>query len=268
MLRYLLFFGLLLFATSLGAQTTTQEDLNLESVFEGTTGTFVLYNVGGDNYKVYNADRASQAFSVHSTSKIVWSIIGLEEGLIANDAAVMKWDKDKYLPEKFWPEGWSQDQTVVSALKYSVNWYYFELMPLMTPEMVEQYLNRLDYQPGFQVEKLHYFGLTYQIEKSAMEQIAFLRQLYTNAFNLSPSTVSSIKKGMLQEQNDDYTLYYKTGAGEIRHGNCIGWVIGFVEKGDELYYFAMNIEDKDFKSILGKRIVITKEVLKELGVSE
>ena len=207
-------------------------ELKLDSIFNGNKGTFVLYDYHKDNYKIYNPDRAKQRFPVHSTSKILWSIIGLEENLIAKETDIVKWDSLKYPRKEFWLTNWNQDQTIVTALKYSVNWYYFELLEMMTPEMVEKYLNSLDYQKGLDVEKVHYYGLTLLFEKSSIEQITFLRNLYTNQFNIAETTVDIIKKGLVKEKNENYTLYYKTGLGKAKNDSNIGWVIGFIEKGE------------------------------------
>lgn len=219
--------------------------LSLDSVFQENAGTFVLYDLQDKSYQVYNQERAKQQFAVHSTSKILWSIIGLEENLIANDTDIVKWDSVKYPPRPGYPDGFFQDQTIVTALKYSVNWYYFELLKLMTPEMIMNYLNELDYQKEYQVEKVHYFGLTFTIKKSAYEQIDFLKALYRNEYNLSSKTVDIIKKGMLYKSTPDIIICTKTGLGPIANDNGIGWLIGWVEKGEEIYFFALNVEDED-----------------------
>jgi beta-lactamase class D len=111
-------------------------------------------------------------------------VIGSKENLIENETDIVKWDNIKYPRKEFWPDGFAQDQTIVFALRNSVNWYYFELLGLMTPEVIEKYLNRMDYQKRFSVERIHYFGLTFNIRKSAFEQIDFLKRLYENKYGL------------------------------------------------------------------------------------
>jgi len=228
-----------------GQQNIKYAALDLDSIFKENQGTFVLYKMNTDQYMIYNYSRAATEYAVHSTSKIFWSIIGLEEGLIKNEEELIRWDSIKYPRMGNWPGGWAADQTVFTALKKSVNWYYFELLSLMTPELIEKYLNKLDYKQGFQVEKVHYFGLTYNIKKSALEQIDFLKRIYTNELKISDKTLATIKKGMLYQKTDQYTMYSRTGLGPIENGNGIGWFIGFIEKGNEVYYFALNVEDED-----------------------
>ncbi len=241
--RNIILLGLLLVSTLIyGQENANYTELQLDSIFGENDGTFVMYDLLNDRYQIYNIDRAKQKFAVHSTSKIVWSIIGLEEDIIKNDADIVKWDSIKYPRGEFWPAGFAQDQTIVSALRYSVNWYYFELMRLMTPEMIEKYLDNLDYQKGFDVEQVHYFGLTFNIRKSALDQIDFLKGLYQNNYGLKPNTIDIIKKGLTYEKNNDYVLCAKTGTGPIINGNGLGWLIGYVERDSKTYFFAFNVE--------------------------
>lgn len=265
MIKNITLFGFLLLTKLIYGQVDIDySEITLDSIFNGNEGTFVLYDKHKDNYQIYNPERAKQKFSVHSTSKILWSIIGLEENLISNETDIVKWDTLKYPRKDYWLTKWDQDQTIVTALKYSVNWYYEELLDLMTPEIVEKYLDSLDYQKGFDVERVHYYGLTLLMEKSSIQQITFLRNLYTNQFNISESTVNIVKKGLVQEKNENYTLYYKTGLGRTKNNSNIGWVIGFIEKGGNLFYFAMNVENDNMKVAGEKRLEITYKILKQL----
>lgn len=247
MIKNMLVFGLILVSSMMYGQNNNNNysELKLDSIFGENLGTFVLYDLQSDKYQIYNQERANQKFAVHSTSKILWSIIGLEEELIANETDIVKWDSIKYPRREMWPTGFAQDQTIVSALKNSVNWYYLELLGLMTPEMIEKYLNALNYQTGFDVERIHYFGLTFNIRKSAFEQIDFLKGLYQEKLGLKAETYSIIKKGMTFEKTKDYVLYAKTGTGPIKNDNGLGWLIGYVEKDSNTYFFAFNVENED-----------------------
>src|SRR5690554_5379557 len=150
MIKKLISLGLLLISTLCHSQDNIDySELKLDSIFGENNGTFVLYDLQEDNYQIYNEERAKCKFAVHSTSKILWSIIGLEENLIKNDIDIVKWDSTKYPRKDWWPKEFAKDQNIVSALRNSVNWYYFELLGLMTPEVIEKYLNSLDYQAGF-----------------------------------------------------------------------------------------------------------------------
>ncbi len=240
-------------------------ELQLDSIFKDNPGTFVLYDLQNDNYQVYNEKLAKEAFPVHSTSKILWSIIGLEENLIAGGEALVKWDSVKYPGKEWWPAKWKNDQSVVTALRNSVNWYYSGLLDSMAPAMIEDYLNKLNYQKGFKVDVIHYFGLTYQIRKSAFDQVDFLKHLYLNDFGISEKTYQIIQEGMFREQGNDYALYCKTGTGPIPNDSGIGWLVGYVIKGQKVYFFAFHVENPD-ESMAGKlRSDYSFRILRALG---
>jgi beta-lactamase class D len=70
---------------------------------------------------------------------------------------------------------------------------------------------------------------------------------------------------MIYEQTDDYTLHAKTGWG-IRYEIQVGWFVGYVEKDDEVYFFATNLETKNPDEGFRSRIEITYSILRELRI--
>ena len=71
---------------------------------------------------------------------------------------------------------------------------------------------------------------------------------------------------MVQEQTPKYKLSAKTGGGPRAEGVVIGWYVGYVETGDNVYFFAMNIDGPSYLAIRDKRIEMTKQILGSLGV--
>jgi beta-lactamase class D len=65
-------------------------------------------------------EQANTEYSVHSTSKILWTIIDLEEGLV-NDTETFTWDSTKYPCTGYWPKEFSDSHTLETAPKYSIN---------------------------------------------------------------------------------------------------------------------------------------------------
>lgn len=97
---------------------------DLSAFFKNTEGAFVLYDLKHDHYIRYNEARCRQRFSPKSTFKIPNSLIGLETGVISDANFVIPWDRQKYPPQDNWNQEpfnhWAQDQTLRSAIKYSV----------------------------------------------------------------------------------------------------------------------------------------------------
>lgn len=73
---------------------------------------------------------------------------------------------------------------------------------------------------------------------------------------------------MLQENNANYQLSYKTGWGYKENGNSIGWIVGWIEENKHPYFFVLNIEGKHDMDMKTVRTNILKGVLKQLGFFE
>jgi beta-lactamase class D len=71
---------------------------------------------------------------------------------------------------------------------------------------------------------------------------------------------------MVREQTPVYILRGKTGGGQLESKQAIGWFVGYVETRGNVYFFATNIEGQNYLSIRDKRIELTKQILKSLGV--
>jgi len=99
-----------------------------------------------------------------------------------------------------------------------------------------------------------------------MAQVDFLKRLYFNDAKLASETLGIIKQGLLRRQTSEYVLYSKTGLGPVDNNNGIGWYIGFVEKGDDLYFFALNVIHPDEMMAAKLRIDYGKRVLNAMKI--
>ena len=75
-----------------------------------------------------------------------------------------------------------------------------------------------------------------------------------------------VKKVMLQEDNTAYKLSYKTGWGLGNNGEQTGWVIGWIEENNHVYFFVTFIKtpNQDI-NIADARMKITKAILADYG---
>ena len=72
---------------------------------------------------------------------------------------------------------------------------------------------------------------------------------------------------MVVEKNDDYIMRAKTGLGNKRDGIYTGWYIGYVETSDNIYAFALNMDEADYDKIkTDVRVELTKNILRELDI--
>lgn len=248
--------------------STISGQTRLSELFNGFEGTIVIYDAKADSYTVVNDERARTRYSPFSTFKIPNSIIALETGVISDTGQVVEWDPAKYPTEDWWPNSWQGKHNLRSAIKYSVVPFYRHLATQVGAQRMRQYVELFDYGNQDISSGIDTFWLNGSLKISAFEQIEFLKKFYNNQLSVSPGTIQMVKSILVQEVTDVYTLSAKTGGGYLDEGQsqALGWYVGYVEKEDNVYYFALNIEGKSFTEIQKPRIEITKNILKEAGI--
>ena len=90
--------------------------------------------------------------------------------------------------------------------------------------------------------------------------------MYRNELPFSKRTMDIIKEIMIVGQGPNYILRGKTGW-TARVIPQIGWFVGYLEKGEDVYIFAVNIDmvnQNDAKA----RTEIPKEIFKKLKLME
>ena len=242
---------------------------DLSAFFKGAKGAFVLYDMNNNRYVRYNRQRCRERFSPKSTFKIPNSLIGLESGVIRDAEFVIQWNRDKYPPQANWNQEpfvhWGKDQTLRSALKYSVVWYYRELALAVGRQQMKKYVKAFDYGNKAVSGRIDNFWLNNVLKISADEQVEFLKAFYSGRLGVSKRSTDIVKEILVFEQTPAYKLSAKTGGGPIDEGIYIGWFVGYLETQGNVYFFATNIEGASFEEIRDKRIELTKQILKELG---
>ncbi len=239
---------------------------DLTQYFKGLEGTFILFNPHDNSYIIHNQDRAIIPFSPKSTFKIPNSLFAIESGVLEDAGSVIAWDSILNPRQPWWPESWPKDQTLHSALRNSVVWYYQEVARRIGEDRMQGYLNQVDYGNKTIGPRIDSFWLDNTLKISAMGQVDFLIKLYNNSFGFSEKAIRVVKEILVLEKTETYTLSAKTGGGEIDNSKVIGWFAGYVEKGEEIYYFALNIEGESFQGINQPRINISKDILKALQI--
>lgn len=253
-------------------QTDAQD---LRRHFKEVKGAFVLYDLQQNRYVRYDEARCRQRFSPFSTFKIPNSLIGLETKVLADADHLLRWEPGKYPEASGWTEApfvhWKQDQTLRSAMKYSVVWYYRELAKRVGEPQMKKFVTAFGYgnqdiSGGLAGPQLFQaFWLNSSLQISADEQIEFLKKFYTGKLPVSARTTAIVKDILVLEKMPNYTLSGKTGGGTLPGGNSLGWFVGYVETKGNVYFFATNIEGANYAAIRDRRIELTRQILAELG---
>jgi beta-lactamase class D len=228
---------------------------------EGTVGAFVLYDAQSGVTTRYGptAERRTPA----STFKIFNSLVALDAGAVADEHEVVAWDGvERWLPS------WNQDQSLETAFQRSALWAYQELARHTGRDTLQAWLDREGFGNATLGDSLEWSWIDGSLLVSPEEQIAFLRRLHASATGFSDRAERIVKAIMIADTTDG-VLRGKTGwswRGEGEDEN-LGWWIGWLECGDDAYFFATTVESADPEfDMRGVRRANTERILAHLGV--
>jgi beta-lactamase class D len=228
-------------------------------------GCFVLYDLKKDQFQIYNKERATTRYFPASTYKILNTIVALETGVAKDRNFFLKWDGvSGVIPSH------KQDHTLGLAFKNSTLWFYQEIARRVGLEQMQEIVSKADFvnkQIGSQVDQ---FWLEGPLKISAIEYIEFLKNLYLESLPFSKTTFKEAKNIYITEQTQNYTLRSKTGT-TVVDGEQLSWYVGYIEKKDNVYFFAMNVSSPRPDNFLyGKavkaRIPLTRKILSEMQI--
>jgi len=241
---------------------------DLSQYFGDFKGTIVIYDQNLAEYTIVNETRANTRFTPFSTFKIPNSIIALETGVVSDVDQIIAWDTLKYAAEDWWPKMWGGEHNLKTAIKYSVVPLYRNIASQIGNERMQRFVTMFDYGNTNISSGVDNFWLNGSLKITAQEQVEFLRKFYSGRLAASEYSIKSVKSILIQESTGSYILSYKTGAGSINaeRNSALGWLVGYVEKQDNIYYFAMNIKGTTFEEVLAPRVEITTAILRELDI--
>ncbi|WP_188456900.1 BlaR1 family beta-lactam sensor/signal transducer [Virgibacillus oceani] len=234
------------------------EDLN--NYFNDYAGSFVMYDKHADQYHIYNKDQSELRVSPDSTYKIYSALFGLESSIITTNNTTLKWDGEQYPYTS-----WNTDQDLTAALTNSVNWYFQELDKRLELDTIKENLRKIDYGNYDVSGGVKQFWLESSLKISPIEQVQLLKNFYTNQFGFQEKNVQTIKNALLLEEKNGARLSGKTGTGTVNGKQINGWFIGYVETGNNTYFFAANIQNEN-KSSGSKAAEITLSILNDKGI--
>ena len=264
---FLISYFLFLIILSSCSSNNITVDGSLKKYFDQyhVTGTFGLFNNGQGQFTIYNLKRfTDSAYLPASTFKIVNSLIGLQTGVINNEKMVIPWDGVKRSNE-----AWNKDLTMEEAFKVSAVPYYQEVARRIGKDTMQHWLDTLGYAAKYGKAVIHNdidsFWLNNNIKITADEQLGLVKRLYFEQLPFQKRAQQLVKKIMLQEDNANYKLSYKTGWGFRENGNSIGWIVGWEEENKHPYFFVLQIEGPQDMDVQTVRLAILKNILTEYG---
>jgi len=202
-----------------------------------------------------------QRVSPCSTFKIPLSLMGFDQGILVDQASPV-WEFQ--LGYADFLESWRQEQSPLTWMQRSCVWYSQLLTPLMGDKAISSYLADFDYGNQDFSGGISQAWLSSSLKISPREQMAFIERMLSGDLSVSRHAIETTRSLLfLEDLPSGARLYGKTGLGT--HENLkLGWVVGWVEKGEACIPFAYQIRDKVVAPEM--RIQRAKEYLKLSGV--
>jgi beta-lactamase class D len=233
--------------------------------FQGLNATFVLLNGSSGKYVRHNPSRARERFAPCSTFKVPHTAILLETGAAPDPAFTLKYD-----PALKQPSNWAHDFDLRGAFKNSALWYYQTMARRLGMAAEREWVERFQYGNQNSSGGIDITGNPYWVDGSlrisANEQVEFLRRFYEERLGLSSRTTRLTKDIMVVEETPKWRLSAKTGACQPSGEHTSNWYVGYVEKTDAVYYFALQMGAEDYGRAYSDRIPISRKILTEMGI--
>lgn len=238
----------------------TIQEVDFSTLFGSGDGCAVIYDFNKDSYTVFNPSRMTVRVTPCSTYKIYCALNALEHDVISPEDSLRSWDGTVYDYDT-----WNRDQDLSSAMHGSVNWYFQQLDEQEETDELIAFCEEIEYGncEVTDANSAYWFGSGLKV--SALEQIELLRKLYNNSFGFDPDNIEAVKEAMLLSDYSGYRLYGKTGTGESGNVNVLGWFVGYIETADNIYFFAVNVQDNNGAD--GQRAIeLTYDIFTSIGI--
>ena len=234
--------------------------VDLSTYFGEYEGSFVLYDLGNDAWSIHDKEHATLRVAPNSTYKIYDALFGLEEGVITPENSFIAWNGENYPFET-----WNADQTLPSAMNFSVNWYFQSVDEQLGFSDVYNYIQEIGYGNENMSGDFSTYWMESSLEISPIEQVELLTKLQNNSFGFAPENVNAVKDAICLSSSDAGTFYGKTGTGRVDGQDVNGWFIGYIETADNTYFFATNI-GADNDATGGNATEITMSILSDMNI--
>jgi len=256
------------------ASNNVTEDNSVQKYFDSAhvSGCFGMFDNGQGQFSICNLKAfKDSAYLPASTFKIVNALVGIETGRISNENMIIKWDG---VTRMFGPGdtafAWNKDLSMKEAFKVSAVPYFQEVARRIGKDTMQHWLDTLGYGQRYGkfkiTDNIDRFWLDNTLKITADEELGLVKRLYFEQLPFFKSTQLMVRNVMLQEDNSNYKLSYKTGLGDGSNGNRIGWTVGWIEENKHPYFFVLQLVTAnpavDLKTA---RIGILKKILAEKG---
>jgi beta-lactamase class D len=246
-----------------------QAQIDLVTPFKacGIEGSITVYDYGDKKWLMSDSADTQRITLPASTFKVINLLVALETKVIADENEVVKWvGKTDTTLYGYRPDIY-HDMTVKEAFEQSAGWVFIELAKRIGRDRYQDLLAKAHYgngqltEPGPDFWNFGAFGI------SPANQVQFLISVYEGKTPFSRRSVEILKRVMVSEVKEGYTIRSKTGWTRYQNKDT-GWWVGYVETKGNVYFFATRliknrqVPNPDFGAC---RQRITRDVLRQLG---
>ena len=209
-----------------------------------------------------------------STFKIPHALAALDAGVLTPDE-VFRYDGSP------WPhESYRRDQTLATAIRYSVVWYFQELARRLGPARELEYLAKLDYGNRDISGGLTSFWLYESLSISPDEEEKFLLRLYQDELPVAHAAEEVVRRALVQPVGmivnatgahpfaqpwpAGTVVSAKTGSGTQPNRPDVRWLVGHVRRGTRAWIFVSNVVGEDLAPLAA--VDLAARSLKRAGV--
>lgn len=203
-----------------------------------------------------------------STFKIVNTLITLETGAVKDEDEIIPWINDYDTLKYGHRPNIYHSMSMKEAFRLSAGWAYIELAKRIGKSRYKEYLTLMEYGNLDLSIDDHDFWNFGSFAVSPANQISTLIKIYEENLPFSKTSFATLKEMMIVEKNDDYILRAKTGWTRAA-GKDTGWWVGYIEKADNVYFFATRIikNRSEANPNFGNcRKEISRKIFRDLGI--
>lgn len=231
-------------------QGNVTEDDSLKQYFDaaGVDGSFGMFDNGQGHFTIYNLRRyRDSSYLPAETFDIMQSLIGVQTGVVKDDSAVI-----------------SGTVTLGEAFRNNDIAAFKDLSRRIGKDTLKKWVDSLGY--GNKDIGSDDFWMDNHLTIKSDEQLGLIKKLYFDQLPFFPRSQKVVRQMMLRENNSNYQLSYKTGAGVRKDGHMLVWYLGWIEENKHPYFFVLTVDKAGAGGELGPAgLAILKNILKQMG---
>ena len=138
---------------------------------------------------------------------------------------------------------WNHDQTLASAMRHSVVWYFQRVATGIGEERMQRGAGPYRLRQPRHFRGLTRFWLQSSLKISPREQVGLLRALFNGSLPFAAEDIAVVKRDITLSSGNGVRFMGKTGSGsDDADRGIIGWFVGGVETPHNRWSFAVNIQ--------------------------